>query len=271
MMPRRKFLKIAAIAAASGAGTASLAHAAPRQVRLTRHRVPWPGPAPLRIVHITDLHVGWGTPTRLLEQSVALCRRARPDLVVLTGDYVNRTLKHLPRLSRLVARLPRPCVATLGNHDHWSGAREVGTALEQQGVTVLRNENFRLRLGTRQLPIVGIDDAFTGHADVGKAFSGLDCPETALVLSHFPDTADTVASCGGRLVLSGHTHGGQIEIPVVTRAVARLAGNKYIAGWYRLGCARLFVNAGVGSSVVRFRLGARARPEVAIIDLVQNR
>jgi len=155
----------------------------------------------------------------------------------------------------------------LGNHDHWSGAERVQAAIAKQGIPVLRNENTRLQIGDVQVPIVGIDDGFTKHDDAKKAFAGLSCPETALVLSHFPDSADQIASCGGRIVLSGHTHGGQVEIPMITRAIARLAGNKYVAGWYTLGCTRLYVNAGVGSSAIRLRAGVQARPEVAIIDL----
>lgn len=266
-MTRRSLLKIAAAAAASGALASKVAHSAPGRVRMTHHRVPWAGRRQLRVVQLTDLHVGWGTPQHLLEQSVQLCCRARPDLVVLTGDYLNRSLTYLPQLERWLRRLPRPCVATLGNHDHWSGADAVSGALHAQGIPVLRNENVRLALGSVRLPIVGIDDGFTNHDDVDRAFAGLECPETALVLTHFPTTARRIATCGGRLVLAGHTHGGQIEVPIVTQAVARLAGSHYLAGWYRLGCTRLYVSAGIGSSTIRWRLGARAMPEVAVFDL----
>jgi predicted MPP superfamily phosphohydrolase len=267
-MTRRSFLKASAITAGALAGGSGLAHAAPRRVRLTHHRIPWRGGARLRIAHLTDLHVGWGTPSTLLEQSVLLCQQARPDLVVLTGDYVNRTLKHLPELSALLGRLPRPCVATLGNHDHWAGAEEITAALGAQGIPVLQNEHLRLIVAGTPVTVVGIDDGFTGRDDVERAFAGLRCPEAALVLSHFPEAADAIASCGGRIVLAGHTHGGQIELPIVTTAVARLAGSRYIAGWYDLGCARLYVNAGVGSAAIRVRLGANTRPEVAVVDLL---
>lgn len=266
-MTRRSFLKLSAITAAASLGGAGLAHSAPRSVRLTRHRVPWRGPAHLRVAHLTDLHLGWGTPDHLLEQSIQLCRSARPDLVALTGDYLNRTVEYLPQLERVLARLPRPCVATLGNHDHWSGADEIERAMERQGVTVLRNAHAVLQLGSRQLPVVGVDDGFSGHDDVEGAFSGLSCPEAALVLTHFPSTAEQISTCGGRVVLAGHTHGGQVEIPVLTRAISRLAGSRYLAGWYSLGCTRLYVNAGIGSAAVRFRMGRNARPEVAIIEL----
>lgn len=271
MMTRRRFLKIATITTASGVAAAGVVNAGPRRVRMTRHQVAWPRSFRLRVAHLTDLHAGRATSDRLLEQSVQICLAARPDLVALTGDFVNHSLGRLPGLSRLIARLPRPCVATLGNHDHWSGADAVQAALERQGVVVLRNERARVRAGTRRVTVVGVDDGYTRHDDVDRAFDGLRRPGAALVLSHFPNTADEIAARGGRVVLSGHTHGGQVQIPHVTRAIARLAGNRYLTGWYAVGQARLFVNAGIGSSVVRLRVGARAQPEVAIIDLVPER
>ncbi len=266
MIPRRTFLKLtAASVAAAGVGVA--AQIAPQRVRLTRHRISGHG-LQLRIAHLTDLHVGWATPQHILDEAVALCRRARPDLVVLTGDYLNRSLKHLPALSRLVARLPRPCVATLGNHDYWSGAAEIQAALEAREVMVLRNTHKRLRLGRQELSIVGVDDGYTDHADVETSFAGLENPKRALVLTHDPNTAGAIAERGGRLILAGHTHGGQIQIHRVTDAIARVAGNGYLAGWYSVADAKLYVNSGLGSSAVRLRVGERARPEVALFDFV---
>jgi predicted MPP superfamily phosphohydrolase len=273
MMTRRKFLQIAAVTAASTAGATAVAHAGPAQVRTTFHRLAWPIATPLRVAHITDLHVGWGTPKRLLDQSVAKCRQAKPDLVVLTGDYLNRSLTHLDQLVGLFKLLPRPCVATLGNHDHWSGAAAIAKAMGGCGVTLLQNAHMHVRVGRARLPIVGVDDGFTKRDDVSRAFRGLSHPETALVLSHFPKTADKIAAAGGRLVLAGHTHGGQIRVPIVTKAIARLSNNPYLAGWYRIGAssapsARLYVNAGIGASAIRLRVGQKAHPELAVIDLL---
>jgi len=270
-MTRRRFLRLAAVTGIASVGVATrAAQTAPRRVRLTRHAVPWDGDGPLRVVHLTDLHLGWATPPALVEQAVRLCRSVKPDLVVMTGDYLNLTLRFLPDLHRLLGALPRPCLATLGNHDHRAGATSIVSTFDQHGVSVLQNSSQLLRLGGRQLTVVGIDDGFSRHADVSRSLSGLSSPETALVLAHFPETADEVSRCGGRLVLSGHTHGGQIVVPIVTRAVLRLAGSKYLAGWYSIGCTRLYVNAGIGSTAIG-RLGERAAPEVAVIDLQPTR
>lgn len=272
-MTRRQFLLHFGLvsAAAVTAGGAALARGARREVVLTHHRPALASGGGLRLVHLTDLHLGWSVSPERLATTLALARRAQPDLVVMTGDYLNHSLAHLGRLQRFAAELPRPCVATLGNHDHWSGAAEVRRTLEQAGVTVLANEHCRVALsGGRRLPVVGVDDSFTEHHDIEQAFDGLEAPGRALVLTHHPNAADAIAERGGALILAGHTHGGQLDLPVVTRAVSRAVGTRYLAGWYPVGEAgeaRLYVNAGIGSSATPIRLGERAAPEVAVMDL----
>ena len=266
-MTRRKFLTLSALTAAS-VGAVGVAESAPQKVRRTRYQISWPGVRGLRVAHITDLHVGWGTPDHLLDQTIEITRRARPHLVALTGDYLNHSLKRLPRLERFIAALPRPCVATLGNHDHWSDPEAIGRSLERLGVVVLRNANKTFRLAGRKLPVVGVDDGMTRRHDVAKSFAGIARPERALVLTHYGETADEIAERGGRLILAGHTHGGQVNLPILTVAVTRMVGMKYIAGWYPVGKGKLYVNAGIGSSAIRRRVGKRAWPEVALMDLV---
>jgi hypothetical protein len=240
---------------------------APDDVRVTTHKISWPHAGRARVVQLTDLHVGKGTPEVVLERAVEETLKAKPDLVVLTGDYLNRTLKYLPDFIAIMKRLPRPCVLVFGNHDHWSGTRELRKELEKAGVTVLQNEHVTLKLPRMQLLIVGVDDGTTKHDDVQAAFSGVENPKHALVLTHHPKTADKIAKLGGRLILAGHLHGGQIDIPKVTDAIAKLTGKPYIAGFYSVGGSLLYVNAGLGSAVVRARAGPRAIPEVAVFDL----
>jgi len=127
-LTRRKLLRIAGAAAFGGvaAGFVPLTgEASPEQCRLTQRAVSWSGTGGLRLMHLTDPHVGWATPTELLQQAALLASRTNPDLVVLTGDYVNRSLRYLGELRRFLRALARPRVATLGNHDHWCGAPAV--------------------------------------------------------------------------------------------------------------------------------------------------
>jgi uncharacterized protein len=273
VMSRRRFLGVAAAVAVTGASGVALASTASRHIRVTRHLIDLRGVSGLRVVHVTDLHAGWVSRKAILDEAIASCRAAEPDLVVLTGDYVNHTLAYLPLARRFVAALPRPCVATLGNHDHWSGAGEIRAALEAEGVTVLRNAHAHLELRDRReaLNVVGIDDAYTGHDDLDAAFDGVAHPGSALFLSHDPRAADRLVERGARLILSGHTHGGQVSVPFVTRAVARTMGTKYLAGWHQVGPGRLYVNVGLGSSASPWRLGGpEIAPEVAIFDFADD-
>ncbi len=215
----------------------------------------------MRIVHLTDIHAGPTTPRRFLAEVVDVASALEPDLVVLTGDYVNASLVHLDRITELVRALPRPCVATLGNHDHWTDARRISKGLERGGAIVLRNESLLVD----GLSIVGVDDGRSGHADVDRAFARVTRPEDALVLTHFPRTAEDVARAGAPLVLSGHTHAGQLHFPRVTETLARFVGHRYLHGFYRVGARTdLYVNAGLGHSALR---AGRARPEIAVFDL----
>lgn len=231
------------------------------RLSVTKHQVPWRRERGVRVVHLTDIHVGPTTPRRFLADVADVASSVEPDLVVLTGDYVNASLVHLERITELVRALPKPCIATLGNHDHWTDARRVSKALERGGAHVLRNES----LSIDALSVVGVDDGRSGHADVERAFARVTRPEEALVLTHFPRTAEEIARAGAPLVLSGHTHAGQLHFPRVTEAVARLVGHRYLHGFYRVGPRTdLYVNAGLGHAALR---AGRARPELAVFDL----
>lgn len=278
-MDRRIFLRrTAQIAALAGSGVAIGAavdaHGSEAgYVKQRVHRVPfrgaknWTPRATLRVAQLSDIHVGPGTPAETLLAAQRLAHAAKPDLMVLTGDYLNRSLAEIDALEAWIAGLPRPLVATLGNHDHWSGALGIRRMLEKQGVLTLVNENVQLDIGGRPLTLVGLDDGFTHRDNPERAFAGLARPDEALVLSHEPRTADRIGLHGGRVVLSGHTHGGQLVVPGLTNAITSLIGMRYVAGWYQAGDARLYVNAGVGTSVRVPRVGEQALPELAVFDL----
>jgi len=220
----------------------------------------------VRVAHLTDVHVGATTPPRMLARVSEVVQSLACDLVVLTGDYVNASLFHLDRVTDLVRSLPQPCIATLGNHDHWTDPVRVAGALEAGGATVLRNASTVVRGDGFALTVVGVDDGRSGNADVPRAFADVDDPTRALVLSHYPSTAETIARTGAPLVLSGHTHAGQVDVPHVTKLFARLAGNPYLHGFYRLDRTDLYVSAGIGHSLHGLRAG-RTCPEIAVFEL----
>ena len=215
----------------------------------------------LRIAQISDVHIGTGTPASRILEAVRLVNEARPDLVFLTGDYVTHSREPIRRMP-LLAGLQAPVFAVLGNHDHWVDARGVRKAIEALGYTVLQNAHARLRARGGELAIVGVDDDVSGHADVAQAFHGAPTAGTRLVLAHAPPTADLLPARANLLCFSGHTHGGQFNVPVATRFFFRLAGQPYVKGLYQVRGNHLYVNCGLG-----FGGRFRARPELSFFTL----
>lgn len=224
----------------------------------------------LRVAHLTDLHVGRVTPLRVQRAAVDLTNAQQPDLVVITGDFVCHSQLYLDQLEEVVGWIDAPVVCVLGNHDYWSGANEVRHALQRAGAEVLDNRHTVITLRHQRLQIVGLDDAYTGHADRHAAVKGLRKDLPTLGLSHIAEEADGLWRHGVPLVLSGHTHGGQVTVARLHElAVGRFAGHKYIHGLYgtRRDAGAVYVGAGIGAAVVPLRLGDRGRREVAVFEL----
>lgn len=228
----------------------------------------------LRVAHLTDLHVGRVTPRKVHDAAVALTNAAKPDLVVITGDFVCHSQHYLDTLEEIVRGFEAPVVGVLGNHDHWSGGAEVKAALERGGVAVLSNANTTLTLRHQKLQIVGLDDAYTGHHDRAKALKGLDPKIATLGLSHIAEEADRLWPFGVPLVLSGHTHAGQITVARLHElSIGKLAGHKYVHGMYgdrtgqRPGTGAVYVGAGLGAAVMPLRFGERGKREVTLFEL----
>jgi hypothetical protein len=169
-----------------------------------------------------------------------------------------------------------PVIGVLGNHDHWAGSDEVRLALGRGGVEVLNNRHTVLTIRRQRLQVVGLDDSYTGHARRDDAVRGLRADVPALGLSHIAEEADGLWSRGVPLVLSGHTHGGQVTVARLHElAVGKLFGHKYVHGLYgsraetrpaETGGA-VYVGAGIGASVIPIRVGERARREITIFEL----
>ncbi len=228
----------------------------------------------LRIAHLTDLHVGRVTPFAVQLAAVELTNEEKPDLVLLTGDFVCHSQQYLDRLEYLISRFDVPVMAVLGNHDYWAGADEVRLALRRGGAEVLDNRHTLIGLRHQMLQVVGLDDAYTGHARRDDALKGLRPDIPVIAMSHIAEEADGLWFRGVPFVLSGHTHAGQITLARLHElALGKLAGHKYVHGLYgsrknggdHLGA--VYVGAGIGASVMPLRLGERGQREVAIFEL----
>ncbi len=228
----------------------------------------------LRVAHLTDLHVGRVTPRAVHEAAVALTNAEKPDLVVITGDFVCHSQRYLDELEAIMKGFHAPVVGVLGNHDHWSGSDAVRQALRRGGVEVLDNANTTLTLRHQRLQLVGLDDAYTGHADRERALKGLRHDLPVLGLSHIAEEADRLWPKGVPFVLSGHTHAGQITVARLHElAIGRMAGHQYVHGLYGSRVkgvepgGAVYVGAGLGAAVMPLRVGDRGRREITIFEL----
>ena len=267
-----------------------------------RHRLSVPAgwPATLSILHISDLHVRRGDQRLLRVQKEALQELA-PDLLCVTGDVCEK-VQDIPLLVDILKQV-RPRLGTfviLGNHEHNAPAphrireqhrrglrRVIGAilslfgpdlksdgeheahamadALRAAGITVLHNEGARIQTHGQTLWIAGCDSAWAGHADMAAAMHGRRPGEACLALIHEPDLAFEAETLGADLILAGHTHGGQVKLPVVGAPYTLRVDPRIIiaSGFQRLEAGLLHITAGLGHTIP-LRFGCP--PEVVWMD-----
>jgi predicted MPP superfamily phosphohydrolase len=231
----------------------------------------------LKVAHLSDFHCGTQIPAGYLEETLIRTAAEKPDLIALTGDFVDRGYKHVGSAARLFRHLKAPLgvYAVLGNHDfsvhHALGKRRypgldraITDALGAEGVRVLRNEAVRFDRDSGGLIVAGLDDLWSRECAPDAALAG-GCPRTPrVVLAHNPQSVELFGGHRYDLVLSGHTHGGQIDWPGLGRVLLGKKAKRWAAGLYPHGGGHLYVNKGIGFGW-RFRFGVR--PEVAMFTL----
>ena len=228
------------------------------QVSISLEGLPKGNP-PLKIVLISDIHVaGPDMPPSRLEQIVEQINDLEPDLVLIAGDLVSekRTATHIYTAEEVVAplgdlRTNLGVVVVPGNHDHWFGLELLSQELRKNGITLLANDAAQVG----PLAIGGLDDDYTGHADVAKTMSALEQLKGArLILTHSPDAVPDLPDSIG-LVLAGHTHCGQIAYPWGgSPATLSRYGQRFACGRIEEGNRTIFVGAGLGTSLLPMRL-----------------
>jgi predicted MPP superfamily phosphohydrolase len=220
-----------------------------------------------RIAHVTDVHHSRLVPLEEVRRVVALANAARADLVALTGDYTTARRRYIEPCAEALGELraPEGVWAVLGNHDHYTDAELTTRALERRGVRVLGNANTTLARGADALQLAGVDDWGWGKSDWARALKGLDTTRPSVLLSHEPAVLDLPQVRGLSLVLSGHTHGGQVCLPLVGAPARFVEEFRYLRGLYERDGVQLYVSRGTGMVGVPVRLGAR--PEVAVLRL----
>lgn len=243
-------------------------------VDVIRHELPLlpatasPRP-PLRIAFASDFHIGPLTAPRLLDNAFAHLSALAPDVLVLGGDYVymEATRTMASELEARVAAVPaRVKVAILGNHDLWTHHDRIEDALRRAGTTLLVNDAMTLPPPHDDVALVGLDDVWAGNADPARALAAAQGAALKLAVAHSPEAVPLLADRGLRLLLCGHTHGGQIALPTGPVVVQGRNGRRWPAGRYQLDDMTLFVSRGLGSVELPFR--AYARPDVSLFTLV---
>ena len=284
-LSRRRLFRVTKNAVVTGAAAAAAypLFGEPHRLVVTRRVFPVRGLPPsldgLRVVQVSDIHLGpWltvGRVRRIVEQTNAL----QPDLVALTGDFVMRSADYIPQVASALAGL-RPAVGAvgvLGNHDWNEDGHGCARALENVGVRMIDNNRLFLTPGRTLsdrdadgLCVAGVGDLWRDVQLYDRALGDLPAGLPRLLLSHNPDVAEEPAFTDGGyrvdLMLSGHTHGGQISLPVVGPPVTMSRyGQKYARGLVQGPTCPVYVSRGLGMAMLPLRFGST--PEIAVIEL----
>jgi predicted MPP superfamily phosphohydrolase len=224
----------------------------------------------LRIVQISDIHHGLFLPKEWLSDAVKKANRLKPDIIALTGDYVTYSRRNIEPAAEILGRLRARLgvYAVLGNHDFRVDADAVTSALRRQHIDVLRNRHVDLRLGGESLYLAGVDDYGYG-ADLRRAIKGVPQGAARVLLAHNPRIIHLASRHGVSLVLSGHTHGGQVNLPILGSVYGRSPERlRYKIGWDRMGATQIYVSRGIGTIVLPCRL--RCPAEITHLELLQG-
>jgi predicted MPP superfamily phosphohydrolase len=224
----------------------------------------------LRVVQISDIHHGLFLPKEWLSEAVRQANRLNPDIIALTGDFVTYSRRNIGPAAELLGRLRARfgVYAVLGNHDFRVDASAVTEALRRQHIDVLRNRHVVLELGGQSLYLAGVDDYGYG-ADLRRAMRGVPRDAATVLLAHNPRVIHLASRHNVSLVLSGHTHGGQVNLPLLGTVYGRSPERlRYKIGWDRMGATQIYVSRGIGTIVLPWRL--RCPAEITHLELLQG-
>jgi uncharacterized protein len=243
----------------------------------------------LTVVQLSDIHLGPHLKPPL-QRAIALANAQAPDLVVLTGDFVTAEARYSREVADMLAHLRAryKVYAVLGNHDIWTDADVVARNLESVGIVVLRNAREPIEVKGTRLWVLGIEDmGYTGNPGQFSAFQSyweprarvlstlvkdLPTDELRLLLVHNPDFTEMlpdqgIAATSVHLALSGHTHGGQLRLPILGPLfIPSCFGPRFIGGLVQGKSTQVYVSRGIGTTGLRLRFNAR--PEVSVLRLI---
>ncbi len=275
-LSRRRFLGGVSLAAA---GTFSYARFIEAERLQTSHAtVPLSNDArePLKLLHLSDLHASRLVTLDYIGRAISRALTWKPDVICVTGDFVTQRFARGADYVKLLRQLSdtAPCLATLGNHDggRWSGEHGgysditwISDVLRESRIQLLHNTATQVRICDWPLQFVGIGDTWAANLDVETAFRAVDAKVPTVLLSHNPDEKEKVASHHWELMLSGHTHGGQLRVPWLgATPFAPVRDQRFVSGLHRWNERWIHVTKGIGNV---YGMRINCPPEISFLTL----
>ncbi len=219
----------------------------------------------LKIIHLSDTHHSPFTNIEHIARAVKIANRLRPDMFLLTGDYVSHNAEYIAPVAEVLGELRSEfgTFACLGNHDHWTDPELVAHLFRGEGINVLINEGFRMQARGASFWLAGVDDYMAGKTDLVSAMRGSYPDEMKLLLAHNPIIFRQSVRAGVDLTLSGHTHGGQVKIRDEEKRI--LPRRKLSSGLHRRKGAQVYITRGIGTVVLPVRY--QCPPEISLLEL----
>jgi len=218
-----------------------------------------------RVVHLSDIHHSPFTSLEHISRAVEIANELKPDLCVLTGDFVSHESEYIVPMAQAMGRLNSEfgTFACLGNHDHRTDAMMVTDSLRAENIRVLINEGFRFSARGASFWLCGVDDYMVGRTDLRAALRGSFPDEMKMLLAHNPKILYRAARASVDLMFSGHTHGGQVKLRDDEKRI--LPRRKFASGLYRRKDTQVYITRGIGTVVLPVRFGCP--PEISLIEL----
>jgi predicted MPP superfamily phosphohydrolase len=229
----------------------------------------------MRVIHLTDLHYGPLMPLDILAKVIQKTNELEKDIIVCTGDYVRgaAAAQKIDGIWSIMEKLraPEGVYTVLGNHDHWASTEKSLHCLNTSGHINLRHKAVPLSRNGTTLWLGGAGDLWEDHVNLDQVLKDVPNDACRIVLAHNPDTADTDYTTRIDLMISGHTHGGQVKIPFIGTPMLPVQNKAYSSGFIRSQKTGVFISRGIGWAALPIRFNCFPEIAILILSAAQNR